>query len=74
MTGDRSRDLTSDLREQIIRRLQAINAPPGWIAMVREVVQLDEANQNRMLGEALPPGLKLIESAPEQQQSILSMR
>jgi molecular chaperone DnaK (HSP70) len=64
MTGDRSRDLAPDLREQIIRRLQAIDAPPDWIAMVREVVQLDEANQKRMLGEALPPGLKLIESAP----------
>ena len=28
--------------------------------MVREVVQLDEASTRRILGEALPPGLKLI--------------
>jgi hypothetical protein len=28
--------------------------------MVREVVQLGQADQRRMLGEALPPGLTLI--------------
>jgi hypothetical protein len=28
--------------------------------MVSEVTQLDEAVTRRMLGEALPPGLKLI--------------
>jgi len=28
--------------------------------MVGEVTQLDEASTKRMLGEALPPGLKLI--------------
>jgi molecular chaperone DnaK (HSP70) len=60
MTGDRSRDLAHELREQIIRRLGAINAAPTWIAMVQEIVQLDEANTQRVLGESLPPGLKLI--------------
>jgi hypothetical protein len=28
--------------------------------MVNEVIQLDEASEQRMLGDALPPGLKLI--------------
>jgi hypothetical protein len=28
--------------------------------MVGEVVQLDQASEQRMLGEALPPGLKLL--------------
>ena len=60
MTGDRARDLPDALRAQIIRRLGAINAPPTWIAMVQEIVQLDEANTQRVLGESLPPGLKLI--------------
>jgi len=60
MTGDRSRDVPEALRETIIRRLGAINATPTWIAIVREVVQLDQANERRMLGESLPPGLKLI--------------
>jgi molecular chaperone DnaK (HSP70) len=60
MTGDRARDLPADLREQIIRRLRACNAAPAWIAMVGQVVQLDEADERRVLGESLPPGLKLI--------------
>ncbi|MET3134164.1 hypothetical protein AAKU55_004459 [Oxalobacteraceae bacterium GrIS 1.11] len=58
MTGDRSRDILGDLRATIIGRLNG--APPAWSAMVREVVQLDQADERRMLGEALPPGLKLL--------------
>ncbi|MYM93085.1 Hsp70 family protein [Duganella vulcania] len=60
MTGDRSRDIGEALRAEILRRLAAIGAPASWGAMVREVVQLDQADEKRMLGEALPPGLKLI--------------
>ena len=60
MTDDRTRDLPLALREQVIARLQAVHAPPVWADMVRENVALDEATQSRMLGEALPPGLKLM--------------
>ncbi|WP_317203129.1 molecular chaperone DnaK, partial [Janthinobacterium sp.] len=60
MTGDRARDIDEVLRDTVMRRLAASNAPPGWAAMVAEVVQLDQASEQRMLGEALPPGLKLI--------------
>ena len=60
MTGDRSRDISDAQRAAIIARLKGIGAPETWIAMVREVVQLDEAATRRILGEALPPGLKLI--------------
>ncbi|MED5613542.1 Hsp70 family protein [Janthinobacterium sp. P210005] len=60
MTGDRSRDIADELRATILARLKAVGAPPLWQAMVSEVTQLDEANTKRMLGEALPPGLKLI--------------
>ena len=60
MTGDRSRDIGDELRATILARLKAVGAPPLWQAMVSEVTQLDEANTKRMLGEALPPGLKLI--------------
>ncbi|CDG82472.1 putative chaperone protein, HscA/DnaK [Janthinobacterium agaricidamnosum NBRC 102515 = DSM 9628] len=59
-TGDRSRDIDQVLRDSVIRRLAAIGAPAGWIGMVQQVVQLDQASEKRMLGEALPPGLKLI--------------
>jgi hypothetical protein len=60
MSGDRARDIGPALREQISARLMASASAPSWIAMVREVVQLGQADQRRMLGEALPPGLTLI--------------
>ncbi|MDB5745271.1 MAG: molecular chaperone DnaK [Massilia sp.] len=60
MTGDRSRDIGEAMREQVLRRLAATGAPATWATMVREVVELDQASETRMLGEALPPGLKLL--------------
>jgi molecular chaperone DnaK (HSP70) len=60
MTGDRSRDIGDAVRGEVLRRLSATGAPAAWTAMVREVVELDQASETRMLGEALPPGLKLL--------------
>ena len=60
MTGDRSRDIAQPLRDEVVRRLSSSGAPPAWAAMVREVVELDQAVETRMLGDALPPGLKLL--------------
>jgi molecular chaperone DnaK (HSP70) len=60
MTGDRARDLPLALRETIAARLRQVDAPAIWIRMVEEVVVLDEATERRVLGETLPPGLKLI--------------
>jgi hypothetical protein len=60
MSGDRARDIAPALREKIIARLVASASAPSWIAMVGEVMELDLADQRRMLGEALPPGLTLI--------------
>ncbi|MFM0740957.1 hsp70 family protein [Paraburkholderia xenovorans] len=62
MTGDRSRDLTEDLRHTVVRRLEAANAPRAWITMVSETVALDNADEGRVFGESLPAGLKLIVS------------
>ena len=60
VTDDRARDLPLVLREKIMVRLLAANAPPGWVEMVRHKVALDEATERRVLGESLPPGLKLM--------------
>lgn len=60
MTGDRSRDIGSEMREQVLRRLAASGAPSAWTAMVSQVVELDQAVETRLLGDALPPGLKLL--------------
>jgi molecular chaperone DnaK (HSP70) len=59
-TGDRSRDIGEALRTQVLHKLAASGAPAGWSAMVREVVELDQASTTRMFGDALPPGLKLL--------------
>ena len=63
-TGDRSRDIDGlgggDLRARVLQRLAAGGAPDNWSAMVREVVELDQASATRMLGDALPPGLTLL--------------
>lgn len=60
VTDDRTRDLPLALREQVIARLAASHAPVLWTAMVREKIELDEATERRVLGESLPPGLKLM--------------
>jgi hypothetical protein len=59
-TGDRSRDIAETLRQQVLHKLAASGAPANWAAMVREVVELDQASATRMFGDALPPGLKLL--------------
>ncbi|WP_322048417.1 Hsp70 family protein [Paraburkholderia sp. J67] len=60
MTGDRSRDIAPELRDTVVKRLESANAPQTWIAMVRDVVELDSADTGRVFGEALPAGLKLM--------------
>jgi molecular chaperone DnaK (HSP70) len=60
MTGDRSRDLPDTARAAVIQRLEATGAAQSWIAMVREIVELDRADEGRVFGETLPAGLKLI--------------
>jgi molecular chaperone DnaK (HSP70) len=59
-TGDRSRDIGEPLRQQVLHKLAASGAPANWAAMVRDVVELDQASTTRMFGDALPPGLKLL--------------
>lgn len=60
MTGDRERDIDPALRDRIIGKLHSAKAPQAWVAMVREVVELEEADKRRVFGDSLPPGLKLV--------------
>jgi hypothetical protein len=60
VTGDRARDIDAALRERLAIQLGLIRAPAVWPEMVRRRVELDQATERRMLGESLPPGLKLI--------------
>jgi molecular chaperone DnaK (HSP70) len=60
LSGDRERDLDAHMRQRVIDALSARKAPESWLKMVREVVDLGEADARRAFGESLPPGLKLI--------------
>lgn len=61
MTGDRERDIAQAARDQVVERLRAVKAAESWVTMVSEVKELDKADETRIFGEALPPGLKLLD-------------
>lgn len=60
MTGDRARDLPDALRTEVLDKMRGSGAPERWIAMVSEVVAMDAEDQQRSLGDSLPPGLVLL--------------
>ena len=60
MTGDRERDIDTAIRASVSERLAAVKAPPGWLKMVQEVVELSAEDEKRLLGDSLPVGLKLL--------------
>ncbi len=61
-TGDRARDVTDAAREELAKRLEKTGARPEWIRMVRDVVAVDEDQRREAFGEALPPGLRLVDA------------
>lgn len=60
VSGDRERDLDPDLREQVAERLRAVKASPNWIEMVTRVTELAAGDEQRLYGDSLPTGLKLL--------------
>jgi hypothetical protein len=60
MSGDRERDIGAQLRGRVAGRLRSANASLSWIRLVEEVTELEEADEKRVFGESLPPGLRLI--------------
>jgi hypothetical protein len=61
LSGDRERDLDAGVRAQVVQRLKAAKATESWIQMLEEVVELEEADERQMFGEALPAGLRLVQ-------------
>ena len=59
-TGERTLDLPEEQRTLVLQRLQASGAPERWQQLVREVVELQPEDQQRSLGDSLPPGLVLL--------------
>jgi len=60
MSGDRARDIDEATRKQVIEKLKLSKAPASWAGLVEEFKELDEKEEKQIFGEALPPGLKLI--------------
>ncbi len=60
-SGDRERDVDTTTRLEVARRLEAAGAPASWVHMVREVMHLEAADERRIFGESLPPGLRLLD-------------
>lgn len=61
LTGDRTRDVRGDLREQTAKALRSVNADPEWVRAVEEVVPIEDRERGEFFGEELPVGLRLVE-------------
>jgi hypothetical protein len=59
LTGDRTRDLSPDLRARTSAALEVAKAPERWLQVVSEVVSLGAEDEARALGDTLPLGLKV---------------
>jgi hypothetical protein len=59
-TGDRARDVSDPARGEVVARLEKAKASAAWIKMVREPVVLGASDEQRIFGESLPVGLKLV--------------
>ena len=60
MTGDRARDLPDALRTEVLEKMRATQAPARWIALVEQPTAMEAEDQQRSLGDSLPPGLVLV--------------
>jgi len=61
-TGDRLLDIDVATRDAVVSLLQEAKLPESWVHLVSEVSDLSDSDEQRVLGETLPPGLVLITS------------
>ena len=59
-TGDRQRDLTYSFRERVARRLKKEGMQPDFIKSVEEPTEILEEETQKILGDSLPDGLRMI--------------
>lgn len=59
-TGDRYRDLSAETRERVLAWMAAAATPRRYIELVREGGLMGGEEQNRVFGESLPQGLRLM--------------
>jgi molecular chaperone DnaK (HSP70) len=65
-SGDRARDVGDATREAALAALVEAGAPEGTLRAVREVAMPSEDEEQRVFGESLPPGLRLVEEEPRE--------
>jgi molecular chaperone DnaK (HSP70) len=63
-SGDRARDLPDSLRQEVLAHLVQLGAPDSVLLPVREFHELEAAQQDQALGDALPIGLRLRQEEP----------
>lgn len=59
--NDRARDLDDGLRAKVLEKLKQSKSPASWLQMVAEFQVLDAQQERQIFGEALPPGLKILD-------------
>ena len=59
LTHDRQRDLAEALRERAVKALGRVRDSELWIKLIREGGELTVAEESRVFGESLPPGIRL---------------
>ncbi|MDB4974811.1 MAG: Chaperone protein DnaK [Myxococcaceae bacterium] len=59
LTHDRQRDLEPALRERALTALARVRDTELWIKLIREGGELSVAEESRVFGESLPPGIRL---------------
>ncbi|MEY2699349.1 MAG: hypothetical protein RIQ52_104 [Pseudomonadota bacterium] len=62
MTGEVARDIDDQTRQLVLERLRQVRASSTWTELVSAVTQLDAEEEQRCYGEALPSGLRRIDS------------
>lgn len=61
VSGDRARDVDETLRSRVLSRLETLGADEAMLRPVREYHEIETAQQDQALGDALPIGLRLKE-------------
>ena len=59
LTGDRYRDVSSELREAVANKMESANAPAHYVQLVRVGGELASEEQKLAFGESLPKGLRI---------------
>ncbi|WP_242338614.1 Hsp70 family protein [Anaeromyxobacter sp. SG66] len=68
-SGDRVRDVPEELRARVLAALAEGGAPAETSRAVREVAEATEEEEQRIFGESLPAGLRLVEAGASEEQA-----